>query len=44
MAGLAGFQRFDSIAVTASGNICVATLTTGCITVIAPDGRVLTAR
>jgi gluconolactonase len=41
IAGLPGFQRFDSIAVTASGNICVATLSTGCITVIAPDGRVL---
>jgi gluconolactonase len=41
IAGLPGFQRFDSIAVTASGNICVATLSIGCITVIAPDGRVL---
>ena len=41
VAGLPGYQRFDSLAVTASGNICVATLVTGCITVIAPDGRVL---
>ena len=41
VAGLAGFQRFDSIAVTAAGNICVATLTTGFITVIAPDGHTL---
>jgi gluconolactonase len=41
IAGLGGYQRFDSLAVTASGNICVATLVTGCITVIAPDGRVL---
>jgi gluconolactonase len=41
VAGLAGFQRFDSIAVTASGNVCVATLTTGFITVIAPDGSVV---
>ena len=40
VAGLAGFQRFDSIAVMASGNICVATLTTGCITVISPAGDV----
>lgn len=39
--GLAGYQRFDSIAVEASGNIAVATLITGQITVIAPDGRVV---
>jgi len=29
------------MAVDARGNICVATLITGCITVIAPDGTVL---
>jgi len=39
--GLPGYQRFDSMAVDAQGNICVATLITGCITVIAPDGTVL---
>ena len=39
--GLPGFQRFDSLAVEASGNIAVATLITGHITVVAPDGRVL---
>jgi gluconolactonase len=39
--GLGGYQRFDSLAVDRQGNICVATLVTGCITVIAPDGRVL---
>ncbi len=39
--GLPGFQRFDSLAVEASGNIAVATLITGHITVISPDGRVL---
>ena len=39
--GLPGFQRFDSLAVEASGNIAVATLITGQITVIAPDGRVV---
>lgn len=39
--GLPGFQRFDSLAVEASGNICVATLITGHITVITPDGRVV---
>jgi gluconolactonase len=38
---LPGFCRFDSLAVTESGNICVATLVTGQITVFAPDGRVL---
>jgi gluconolactonase len=39
--GLPGFQRFDSLAVDAHGNICVATLITGHITVIAPDGRLV---
>jgi gluconolactonase len=32
------YQRFDSLAVEANGNICVATLINGGITVIAPDG------
>ncbi|MCP5432825.1 MAG: SMP-30/gluconolactonase/LRE family protein [Alphaproteobacteria bacterium] len=36
--GLPGFQLFDSLAVEASGNICVATLINGGITVISPDG------
>jgi gluconolactonase len=39
--GLGGYRRFDSLAVDAAGNICVATLGEGGITVIAPDGRVL---
>ncbi|MBV8492713.1 MAG: SMP-30/gluconolactonase/LRE family protein [Alphaproteobacteria bacterium] len=39
--GLPGFQRFDSLAVEASGNICVATLIAGCITVISPKGEVV---
>jgi gluconolactonase len=39
--GLGGFQRFDSLAVDAAGNVCVATLITGCISVIAPDGRLV---
>jgi len=38
---IAGFARFDSIAVTASGNICVATLGTGHITVFSPAGAVV---
>ncbi len=41
MAGLSGFQRFDSLAVDAAGNVCVATLVSGCITVIARDGTVI---
>lgn len=39
VAGLPGFQLFDSLAVDAEGNICVATLFHGGITVISPDGR-----
>jgi gluconolactonase len=39
--GLPGFQRFDSLAVDAAGNICVATLMAGCISVISPDGKLL---
>ncbi len=40
IAGLPGFQRFDSLAVMASGNIAVATLNTGHITEITPHGAV----
>jgi gluconolactonase len=32
------YQRFDSLAVEANGNICVATLIHGGITVVSPDG------
>lgn len=39
--GLGGYQRFDSMAVEASGNIAVATLISGQITVVAPDGNVV---
>jgi gluconolactonase len=39
--GLPGFQRFDSLALDALGNVCVATLMTGHIAVIAADGRVV---
>jgi gluconolactonase len=35
------YQRFDSMAVDAAGNICVATLLDGGISVISPDGRSL---
>jgi gluconolactonase len=41
VAGLGGYQMFDSLAVEASGNVCVATLISGCISVIAPDGTVV---
>lgn len=34
-------QRFDSLAVEACGNICVATLLEGGITVISPEGRLV---
>ncbi|MGV2113788.1 SMP-30/gluconolactonase/LRE family protein [Agrobacterium salinitolerans] len=39
--GLGGFQRLDSLKIAASGNICVSTLVTGCITVISPKGDLL---
>ena len=39
--GLPGYQRFDSMAVDAEGNICVATMVNGGITVISPGGDVL---
>jgi len=39
VAGMGGYQRFDSLAVQADGRICVATLVNGGITVLSPDGR-----
>jgi gluconolactonase len=36
--GLPGFQRFDSLAMEANGNICVATLVRGGVSVISPEG------
>ncbi len=36
---LKGYNRFDSLAVEACGNIAVAGLTPGCITVISPSGE-----
>jgi gluconolactonase len=39
IAGLGGRARFDSLAVMESGNIAVATLTTGMITEISPNGE-----
>lgn len=37
-AGLAGFQRYDSLAVEAGGNIAIATLRLGGIVVVSPEG------
>jgi gluconolactonase len=39
--GLPGFQRFDSLAVEECGNICVATLVRGGISVFSPAGELL---
>lgn len=39
--GLPGYQRFDSMALEESGNICVATLVNGGISVFSPDGELL---
>lgn len=39
VAGLPGYQLFDSLAVDAEGNVCVATLVNGGITSISPDGN-----
>jgi gluconolactonase len=40
LCGLPGAQLFDSLAVDAAGNVCVATLISGGITVVGPDGAV----
>ena len=36
--GANGVEWFDGLDVDAAGNVCVATLRSGCITVVAPDG------
>ena len=36
-----GYRRLDSLAVTAAGNICVATLIAGEITTVSPGGEIL---
>ncbi len=40
--GLGGYQMFDSLAVDSAGHICVATLITGAVTDISPDGKSVT--
>jgi gluconolactonase len=42
--GLPGYQGFDSLAVDSEGNVCVATLVTGCVTVVAPGGAPVVQR
>lgn len=39
IAGMGGHQYFDSLAVDAEGNVCVATIINGGITSISPDGK-----
>lgn len=41
LCGLPGLQLLDSLAVDGDGNVCVATLVNGGITVISPNGEVL---
>ena len=41
VAGLPGLNHFDSLAIEQNGNICVATIVAGGITVFSPDGEVL---
>jgi gluconolactonase len=41
LCGLPGMQLFDSLAVDGDGNVVVATLVTGVLTVISPTGEVL---
>ena len=38
LAGLSGWQWLDSLAVDSAGNVCVATIRNGGITIISPDG------
>lgn len=42
--GLPGYQRFDSMALEASGNICVATLVRGGISTFSPSGDLVEFR
>ena len=39
--GFSGYQQLDSLAVDGEGNVCVATLGTGAISVLSPDGELL---
>jgi gluconolactonase len=39
LVGLPGLQLFDSLAVDSAGNVCVATIVNGGITIVSPDGQ-----
>lgn len=39
--GLPGYQKFDSLAVDVKGNIHIATLLSGAVTVVSPDGTIV---
>ncbi len=41
LCGLPGFQLLDSLAVDGAGNVCVATLVNGGITVVSPAGEII---
>ena len=41
VAGLGGYQMFDSLAMEADGNVCVATLITGAVSTITPKDELL---
>ena len=41
LCSLPGYQRCDSMAVEDSGNICIATIVSGCISVVSPDGTLV---
>jgi gluconolactonase len=41
VAGLPGYQLFDSLAVDAEGHVCVATIANGGITRVSPDGAAI---
>jgi gluconolactonase len=41
LAGLPGMQLLDSLAVDSAGNVCVATLVNGGVTVVSPDGEIV---
>ncbi|MBP2490838.1 gluconolactonase [Rhizobium leguminosarum] len=41
LVGLPGYQRFDSLAVDQEGNICIATLGSGTLTVVSPSGELM---
>jgi gluconolactonase len=41
VADLSGYRGFDSLAVDADGNVCIATLFDGAITVISPEGELV---